>query len=364
MKKSKILIVAASLKIGGAEKVARDIALYAPSEKYEFHYIVFGDAVGEYEAQITQKGHQVFHWAEPSQNYLKYFRDLLALMREHQYHAVHAHNMFNCGFTMLAAAIAGVPVRISHAHSALDAKPSISKRIYEKVMQLLILRCSTDYVACGIAAGKRLFGKKAKNVQLILNGIDMKAYVFSEEKRAVVRQQLHLADNFVLGHVGHLAPVKNQSFLLDLMPLILEQQPDAKLLLLGEGEDRLMLEQKIRDMSLEDSVIMTGNVSNVADYLSAMDVFVFPSLYEGLPLSILEVQANGLPCVISDSVPKDVFLTDLIHPLSLKDPKEQWIAAILSVQRTDPAAYNKLLQQSEYTVETAMDKIYRIYNKE
>ena len=361
MKKSKILIVAASLKIGGAEKVARDIALYAPSEKYEFHYIVFGDAVGEYEAQIALVGHQVFHWAEPSQNYLKYFCDLLALMKEHQYHTVHAHNMFNCGFTMLAAAIAGVPVRISHAHSALDAKPSISKRIYEKVMQLLILRCSTDYVACGIAAGNRLFGKNAKNVHLILNGIDMKAYAFSEEKRALVRQQLHLADNFVLGHVGHLAPVKNQSFLLNLMPLILEKKPYAKLLLLGEGEDRSMLEQKIQDMSLEDSVIMTGNVSNVADYLSAMDVFVFPSLYEGLPLSILEVQANGLPCIISDSVPNDVFLTDLIHPLMLNEPKESWLHTIMQVHRGDYASYTKQLQNSEYTVEKAMEKIYRIY---
>ena len=109
---------------------------------------------------------------------------------------------------------------------------------------------------------------------------------------------------------------------------------------------------------------MTGNVTNVADYLSAMDVFVFPSLYEGLPLSILEVQASGLPCIISDSVPKDVFLTDLIHPLSLKDPREQWIDAILNRQRTDPAVYNQMLQQSEYTVETAMGKVYRIYDKE
>ena len=123
-------------------------------------------------------------------------------------------------------------------------------------------------------------------------------------------------------------------------------------------------EQKIQNMNLEHSVIMTGNVTNVADYLSAMDVFVFPSLFEGLPLSILEVQANGLPCVISDSVPKDVFLTDLIHPLSLKDSKKQWIDKILTMQRTDSAAYNQMLQQSEYTVEKAMAKVYRIYDKE
>ena len=363
MKRNKILIIAASLRIGGAEKVARDIALYAPEGKYEFHYIVFGEDVGAYEAQVMEKGAKVFHWPEPSENYLKFFRNLLSLMKKEGYHAVHAHNMFNCGFTMLAAAFAGVPVRIPHAHSALVSNPSFAKRIYEKIMQFLILRCSTDLVACGVAAGKRLFGDHS-DVQLILNGIDMAQFIYDIGKRDAIRRELQLGERFVLGHTGHLFGVKNQTFLLDLMPLILEKHPDAKLLLLGEGDDRPMLEQKIRDMKLNDSVIMTGNVTNVADYLSAMDVFVFPSLYEGLPLSILEVQANGLPCIISDSVPKDVFLTDLIHPLSLKDPREQWIDAILNGQRTDPAVYNQMLQQSEYTVETAMGKVYRIYDKE
>lgn len=362
MEKLKILVVAASLQIGGAEKVARDIALYAPEGKYEFHYIVFGDEVGAYEAQAIEKGAKVFHWAQPSENYFMFFRNLLSLMKQEGYHAVHAHNMFNCGFTMLAAAMAGVPVRISHSHSALVSHPSFAKQIYEKLMQFLILRCSTDLVACGVAAGKRLFGDR-DDVQLILNGIDMAQFVYDTQKRDATRRELQLGDRFVLGHTGHLAGVKNQAFLLDLMPLILEKRPETKLLMLGDGEDRPMLEQKIRDMNLEDSVIMTGNVTNVADYLSAMDVFVFPSLYEGLPLSILEVQANGLPCIISDSVPKDVFLTDLIHPLCLKDPKEQWIAAILSAQRNSPAVYNERLQQSEYTVETSMGKIYRIYEK-
>ena len=361
--KKKILILAAKLHIGGAEKVARDIALYAPEGKYEFHYIVFGDEVGAYETQVIEKGAKVFHWSQPSENYLKFFRNLLSLMKKERYHVVHAHNMFNCGFTMLAGAMADIPVRISHSHSALVSHPSLAKRVYEKIMQFLILRCSTDLVACGVAAGKRLFGDR-DDVQLILNGIDMAQFAYNTQKRDTIRRELQLEDRFVLGHAGHLAGVKNQAFLLDLMPHILEKRPDAMLLLLGEGDDRPMLEQKIRDMKLNDSVIMTGNVTNVADYLSAMDVFVFPSLYEGLPLSILEVQANGLPCVISDGVPQDVFLTELIHPLSLKDPKEQWVAEILNARRTNCDAYNEMLTQSEYTVATAMEKVYRLYDKE
>ena len=365
MEKLKVLSIAASLRIGGAEKVARDIALCADPEKYEFHYVVFGDEVGVYERQLLEKGCKVFHLAEPSDSYHNYIKALMALMKQNHYHAVHVHTMFSSGWVMLAAKLSGVPVRVSHAHSALRDGKGFVKSIYEAIMRFLILSCSTDLVACGVKAGQRLYGLRAYETrgQLVLNGINIPAFAYSEDSRRAIRERLNAKDYYILGHAGHLAEVKNQSFLLDLMPLVLKRKPNALLLLLGEGEDRPMLEQKIRDMKLQDHVVMTGNVTNVADYLSAMDVFVFPSLYEGLPLSILEVQANGLPCVISDRVPEDVFLTDLIHPLSLEAPKEVWIEKIMSAKRSQPLAYNNCLRGSDYAVETAMGKIYRIYEK-
>lgn len=361
----KILIIASKLHIGGAEKVARDIALYAQRDKYAFDYVVYGETVGAYEAQLEAVGCRIIHLPEPAEGYVQHIRALKTLMQKGQYDVVHAHTMFNCGWVMWIGKRMGIPVRVAHAHSALANGGGIVKMVYEKLMRFLILNCATDLVACGVAAGHRLYGEKAFNHRgnLILNGIDVGAFTYCQEQREAIRKQLQLGKKFVLGHAGHLAEVKNQSFLLDLMPLILEKRPDAMLLLLGEGGDRAMLEQKIRDMHLDDHVILTGNVSNVADYLSAMDVFVFPSLYEGLPLSVLEVQANGLPCVISDGVPKDVFLADLIHPLSLEDPKEKWVDAIMQAARGDTAGYNRQLQNSDYAVETAMEKIYRIYKK-
>ena len=361
----KVLIIAAKLTIGGAEKVARDIALYAPSGQYEFHYVVFGDEIGTYESQLKERGCTIFHLAEPSDSYPQFLNALWRLMKTHRYDIVHAHNMFNCGWTMLLAVCAGIPVRVTHSHSALDNGGGAVKAAYEKLMRFLILNCSTDLVGCGEKAGRRLFGEKAwaKRGNLILNGIDVAAFAYDEQKGAAIRESLGLAGRFVMGHAGHLAEVKNQSFLLDLMPEVLKRRPDAMLLLLGEGGDRPMLEQKIRDMGLENHVIMTGNVTNVADYLSAMDVFVFPSLFEGTPLSILEVQANGLPCVISDSVPPDVFLTDLIHPLSLRDSQNAWVDMVLSQQRTNTQNYNDQLRGSDYAVETAMEKVYEIYSR-
>ena len=359
----KILIIAGKLHIGGAEKVCRDIGLYADREKFTFDYVVYGDDVGVYESQLEAAGCRIFHLPEPSEGYPAHLRALNQLMRENRYHAVHVHTMFSCGWAMLVAKMNGVPVRIAHSHSALADGGGMVKKIYEEVMRTLILTCSTDLVGCGIKAGQRLFGENqfAKRGSLILNGIDVSAFAYDEEKRAAIRAQLGAGDRFILGHSGHLAAVKNQSFLLELMPLVLEEKPDALLLMLGEGGDRPMLEQKIWEMNLQDHVIMTGNVANVADYLSAMDVFVFPSLFEGLPLSILEVQANGLPCVISDGVPEDVFLTDLIRPMSLKQDKGAWLDAILAAQRGDTGKYNRQLLDSDYAVQAAMEKIYRIY---
>ena len=363
--RKKVLVIAAKLHIGGAEKVARDIAFYADPERYEFHYLVFGDEVGAYEQQLLAKGCQVHHMAEPSEGYPAFLRSMWKLLKAHQYDVVHAHNMFNCGLTMMMAKLAGVPVRVAHSHSALINGGGVVKKVYEAVMRFLILTCSTDLVGCGVKAGQRLFGEKtfARRGNLILNGIDVAAFAYDENKHTAIRAELGAQDCLILGHAGHLLEVKNQSFLLDLMPLVLEKMPDALLLMLGEGPDRPMLEQKIRDMKLEDHVVMTGNVTNVADYLSVMDVFVFPSLFEGLPLSILEVQANGLPCVISDSVPEDVFLTDLLCPLSLKQEKEAWLEAILAAHRGDTQKYNCQLRDSGYAVEAAMGKIYAIYEK-
>lgn len=355
-----ILHVIANLCIGGAEKVARDIGLYADPSEYECHYVVFGDSVGEYETTLLAHGCRVFHMPSPSQSYSGYFQALKGLMREYPYQAVHAHTMFNAGWVMLAAKQMGVPVRVAHAHSILDESGGIVTRAYETAMRSLILRNATHLVACGQAAGVRLFGKKAygKRGQLILNGIDTAQFSFDPLRRQAMREKLGLGDAFVVGHVGHLAEVKNQKFLLSLMPELQKRRENTALLLLGEGEDRPMLEALAKPYGR--CVILTGNVENVYDYLCAMDVFAFPSLYEGMPLSIVEVQANGLPCVLSDRVPKDVFLTELLTALPLEKP-ELWVDAICGAQRSEPECYGAQLKKSGFDVSTVVQKFYDIY---
>lgn len=357
-----ILHIAAKLDIGGAEKVARDIGLYPDPDEYQNHYVVFGEEVGAYEQQLLEYGCKIFHMNSPGISYSGFLKSLNKLMQTYPYTAVHAHTMFNAGWAMYAAKKVGVPVRIAHSHSALENGGNWKVRAYETAMRYLILTCATDLVACGEKAGLRLFGEKAyrQRGRLILNGIDVDAFQFDADTRNQMREKIGLKDNFVIGHMGHLADVKNQKYLIERMPEILERRPNAKLLLLGEGKDRAMLERRIQELDLWDAVIMTGNVMNVADYLCAMDVFAFPSLYEGMPLSIIEVQANGLPCVLSTGVPKDVHLTDLVCAIPL-EKADRWIEEICGSKRKNSESYAQQLERAGLDITSAMKKIYQIY---
>lgn len=362
--KIKVLIIASKLRIGGAEKVAADIGFHADRNKFEIHYLVFGDEVGAYEPELEAHGCKVIHIPEPSESFTGYMKNLKCLIKRHRYDVIHAHTMFNIGWAMLAGKLWGVPVRVSHSHSALLEPRNLKTRLYEAAMRFLILTCATDLVACGNKAGERLYGRRAFKSRgvLVLNGIETDKFAYAPSRRSEIRQQLGLQNAFVIGHAGHLAAVKNQKFIIDIMPLIIDKVPNAFLLLLGEGEDRPMLERRIKELELEKHIILTGNVRNVGDYLSAMDVFAFPSLYEGMPLTLIEAQTNGLPCVVSDRVPNDVFITDLPGIISLDSPDE-WVDLLISAERRDPQKYADIVKSGGFDTSSAMAKIYNIYQK-
>ena len=160
----RVLEIAASLKIGGAEKIARNIGYYSNSNFYKIDYVVFGNEIGEYEQELLEKGCNVYHLPQPSSSYTNYLKELYRLIKSNGYQAVHSHTMFNSGWAMLVAKICGVPIRISHSHS-VDKQPGKNRiqRLYEKIMQQIIVRCSTHYVGCGVRAGEILFGKTQYN---------------------------------------------------------------------------------------------------------------------------------------------------------------------------------------------------------
>ncbi len=361
----KVLIVVGKLYIGGAERVCRNIGFFADPDRFRIDYLVFGETVGAYEPELLEKGCRIWHIASPGEGYRQFWRNLKSLIRENRYDVVHCHTMFNSGIVLRAAKACGVPVRIAHSHSIRGPeKRGFTQNLYETTMRRWIVRDATHYIGCGQAAGEWLFGEKQfrEKGTVLLNGIDLDRFAFDPAVRDRIRLEHGWENCFVIGHAGHLAPVKNQVFLLKLMPELLKRRPETRLVLLGDGLDRSMLEQTVRDLGLEQVVTMTGNVQNVNEYLCAMDVFAFPSLYEGMPLAIVEVQANGLPCVLSDRVPKDVFLTDLLTALPLDAPG-QWVDTLLTADRPASNPYLSTLHEGGFDSMTAMEKIYALYSE-
>lgn len=363
--KKKVLQVIGALTIGGAETVAMNLFRYIDKNTYEFHYIVFGDKIGSCEAEMINIGAKIIHVNHLTSNYFMFYKQLEQIIKENgPYDIVHSHTLFNSGFAMKIAAKNGVKCRITHSHSIQNkVNSSLILKIYEKVMRYLIIKYSTHYAACSKAAGNYLFGEKVFRGEgiIIKNGIDALKYRFNNNIRRIIRRELNISDCFVIGHVGHFAAVKNQDFLIDVFKQIHMLNSSAVLLLVGDGNDRIKLENKIKEFGLEANVIMTGNISNVNEMLNAMDVFVFPSLYEGLGMAIIEAQANGLPCIVSDTIPDDAFITDLIKILSLNSTMELWADTIINTKRNNSNMYCEKVIEKGYDVSLIGRNIEIIY---
>jgi len=190
-------------------------------------------------------------------------------------------------------------------------------------------------------------------------------FAYSEENREKIRADYGFASgNSVIGHSGTLLPLKNQEFLIRLMPEIQKKKPDVRLMLMGQGEEAELrrLQTIAAECGVEDDVVFCGGVNNVNECLSAMDVFAFPSLREGTPLALIEAQANGLPCIISDCIPADAILTDLVHPQSLEND-ESWVDALINAHRYDPVKYAQKIEDAGYSIKTSCNPIYEIYRR-
>ena len=348
-----ILELVADLRIGGAQRVAANIAKYAPAA-YHFTYLVFDEQIGEYESEIQAEGNEVIHIPSPKKGYSAYLRALREQMRAKEYDVVHCHNMYSCGLVMLTAKQAGW--KESRCEIKLD------KILY--IPDNTPPHKSDRNLACGEDAGAELYGKQrfSECGVVIKNGIDTAAYRYSEEAGRKVRERYDLKNRFVIGHVGHYVEVKNQRFLIRLMPEILKKRADTVLLLFGEGETRTEMQAEIDRLGLNDSVRLMGNVTDIPQVLSAFNVFAFPSVLEGTPLALLEAQANGLPCIISDTIPDDACVTDLIRKLPLSN-ESAWAEAILTVEREPNEDYTSILTARYEDIHDSMSRLYAIFEK-
>lgn len=326
----RVLQVLGGLEAGGAESFVMNLYRAIDKEKVQFDFVKHIEHKGVFEDEITQIGGKIYRGPKyTGKNHFAYCRWWNDFFAEHpEYHVIHGHVRSTASIYLKIAKKYGL-VTIAHSHSTSNG--SGISAIVKNIMQLPI-RHTADYLfACSDKAGKWLYGEKATkqlNYRMIPNGVDLKRFAFHEEKRRQMRNQLKITeDTFVVGHIGRITVPKNHQFLVELFAAYHKENPQSRLLLVGDGELFEAVQQQCTQLGIREAVIMVGSKTNTEDYYQAMDLFVFPSLWEGLPVSVVEAQANGLICLLSDVITRDVDLTDQVKYLSLNE-KSRWINEI------------------------------------
>ena len=343
---------------GGAETLVMNLYRHMDRSKIQFDFLVHGDQKGAYEDEILALGGRIYHLPLLTLRTLwRYNQALKTFFENHkEYKIVHAHNSELGNFALRQAQRAGVPHRICHAH---NAPVGISvKNLIRDVFKAHADLYTTERLACSETAGKWQFGKKTFSV--IHNGIDCMNFRYNEENRKKMRQALKLDEKFVLGHVGRFVPQKNHTFLLRIFRAVLGRGKNAVLLLVGDGPLRQKLQAQCKQLGLYSKVLFLGVRDDVPAILSACDVFVFPSLFEGLGIGLIEAQASGLPCFARNNIPPQAAVTDLCSFLSSGDP-EEWAERICSISYTERKKYYQKVFEAGYDISTSVDKLTDLY---
>lgn len=325
----RILHVFSILDVGGMESYVMNMYRHIDRTRIQFDFLVHHGRRGAFEDEIEEMGGRVFHMTVLDDfNLPKYRRQLDRLFRENRYQIVHGHLSSMALWYLGAAERAGVQWRILHCHCPGQTK-TIKGYLRHFLFQFSPRHANVRF-ACSPEAGKYQF--KDQSFEVLPNGIDVEKFRFGKEKRAQLRDQLNLGDDFVIGHVGRFYPEKNHGFMLKVFQNLVQKKPDAKLMLLGDGPLMETIRQEVKDQGLEDSVLFMGLQKNCAPYYSAMDCFVLPSVYEGLPLSGIEAQCAGLPCLFTAAASPKLKISPnaAFIPVGEEDV-EKWADALVDI---------------------------------
>lgn len=335
----KALYIVTSMDAGGAETVFMKYYRALDKSRYQLDFCVSADEPGFYDAEIEAMGGMIVHTVKKTEaGPVASFKRLKQIARDGNYCcAIRSSQHSLSSLDLLAMKLGGVPKTIFRSSNTGTVSNSKKEDLLHSLCKPLVKFAATDYAAPSTEAGEYMFGKSGvtgSHFRLMKNALNLEDYAYDVTTRNETRRELGIPDDaFVVGHVGRFNQQKNHLFLIDIFSEIVKRKSGAFLLLVGRGETREAVEKYVVELGLADQVVFAGVRSDVSRLYSAMDTFVFPSLYEGLPNVIVEAQANGLPCVISDTITKEVMVCGNVSCCSLsKDPRD-WASAVLEVSR-------------------------------
>lgn len=317
---------------GGVESVVMNYYRHIDRTKIQFDFICDEDSTNIPYDEIEQLGGRVI-LVPPYQKVFEYQKELIKLFKDNNYKIVHSHINTLSFFPLRAAKKAGVPIRIAHSHSTTNKK-EWKKNFVKQVLRPFSKVYATDYMCCSELAGRWLFGNKEydkRNVYLLNNAIDLDKFKYNEKIRKEKRKELNIKDDtLVIGHVGRFVEQKNHRFLIDIFNEVHKQKENSILLLVGQGPLMEEMKEKVKTLGIEDSVKFLGQRNDVNELYNAMDLFLFPSLYEGLGMVVVEAQVSGLPCVVSTKIPEIAKVTKKIVFINLENNIKTWTEIIFN----------------------------------
>ncbi|MPQ42298.1 glycosyltransferase family 1 protein [Clostridium tarantellae] len=347
----KILQVVGGMNIGGTETMLMN--LYRQfNNGIQFDFISYYDEEAYYDNEIRSLGGKVIRLKAPNKvGMIKAIKDLMEAIKENgPYEAIHTHTLFNCGISVLAGKLAGVKVRVSHAHTTFDNNNSLVKKIYMNTMRTLIKSCSTDFLACSDNAGKYLFGETITTndrYKKLPNYIDYMKFINCNDKESI-RKEFNIGkDDIVIGHVGRFMDAKNHRFIVQIISDLAKKNNKIKCLLVGEGHLKKDINDQVKRLGLQNNVYFLGIRKDIPKILKILDVFLFPSTYEGLGLVLLEAQASGISCLVSEAIQPEADLgVGLFNKLYLNEGSEKWSSEILNIINNKTIVDKEILKNS------------------
>ena len=355
----KILYVNYAMNMGGIENflmnVTRKIA-----NKYEIDYLCYSDEKFLFEEELNKLNCNILRITSTSKcSPLKHFFEIKKIIKKGKYDVVHCNTYTDSGYVMFAAFLCGVKVRICHSHTSQKSISFLQKMKWS-IGKTLIKLFSNKKVACSDVAGKALYGRS--KFEIIENGIDINKFSFNSLKREELRKKYNINDStIVIGHIGRFAEVKNHKFIIEVAKTMKEKQYDFRILLLGDGPEFNNINKMVNEYNLEKYVIFVGNVFDAYNYYNAMDAFIFPSLYEGLPLTLVEAQINGLNIISSNNVSTESNLFGNVEFISLDEKIDIWVSKLINASKGRNFNMD-FFNDSYYNLDNTVKKIENIYN--
>lgn len=347
MQVKKILYVVSGLnKIGGIEAFIYNIIENININQYKIDFLVNDFDVGDNKEYVESRGFKVYNL--PKYNSLKEkikCRNQFFKKNRSIWDIVHIHTVYTTAFSIARSAkkYGKCKYVITHSHTSSNYEGSLIKNT---ICRPLINMYTDVKVGCSKNAIEFLFGKyNSKRDYVIYNAVNIEKFINCKESD--LKNELGLNNEFVIGHIGRITEAKNHKFLLELFFEYTKVHPNAKLVLVGDGEYKERVKKQITELNLNAKVIMLGKRMDIPELMNIFDVFLFPSLYEGLPTVLIEAQSVGLPIICSDIIVDEVLVNDNVKKISITSPKEEWIKAIETLKKTTKISNNIYLFESK-----------------